>query len=146
MNTRFRNVEFDRNAPIGTWPLEALSSLLERGDLSDYRLVVQAIQQSPWGAASRRVEQVLGWTQPYGVTQIMHRAIEKARSSHNAQEREWVTYQLRNALQQSGLNQAAFAQELGTSPTRFSTYLNGSVVPAATVIARAQSIAQRADL
>lgn len=142
---RFRNVDIDPDAPVASWPLEAVRTALERGDLRTYRILVREIQQEPWGPVARRIERVLGWTQPYGVANIMSRAIDRGRNESKAREREWVIGQLHDAVQRSGLSQAGFARAIGTSPSRFSTYATGEVVPAATLLARAYSVAQRLE-
>lgn len=142
---RFRNVDVSPEAPVKSWPLEALRTALERGDLRTYQLLVHEIRQEPWGPVARRIEQVLGWTQPYGVSNIMSRAIERARSMSKSRERDWVVEQLADAVRRSGLSQANFARTIGTSPSRFSTYVTGDVVPAATLLVRAQSLAQRLE-
>ncbi len=142
---RFRNVEAAEDTPVEAWPLEALRAALERGDLRDYRRVAQAIRSSPWGPAARRVEEVLGFAQPYGVTEIMRRQIAHARAERDRAEREWVMAELRAALESSGMTQKDFAAALGTSPSRLSTYLAGRVVPAATLLARARSVAGCTD-
>lgn len=140
---RFRNVDVDLQSPVASWPLEALASALERGDLETYRRIAEAIQRAPWGPVAQRVEQALTWTQPYGVTTIMRRAIDSAREQHRRSERAWVVEQLRTAIGESGMSQSQFARALGTSPSRLSSYLNGRVTPAATLLARAKSIAQQ---
>lgn len=49
---------------------------------------------------------------------------------------------LRDALATSGMSQAAFARTLGTSASRFSTYLTGTTRPSAQFCMRAQRLAQ----
>lgn len=49
---------------------------------------------------------------------------------------------LRRALVESGLSQAGFARAMGTSSSRFSTYLSGRTVPAATLYLRTLRIAE----
>lgn len=53
-----------------------------------------------------------------------------------------VVEQLRDALETSGLTQAAFARALGTSASRFSTYLSGTTRPSAQLFVRAQRLAR----
>lgn len=48
---------------------------------------------------------------------------------------------LRNALATSGMSQGAFARALGTSASRFSTYLTGATRPSAHFCMRAQRLA-----
>ena len=53
-----------------------------------------------------------------------------------------VIDQLRRALATSGLSQAGFARAIGTSGSRFSTYLAGTVRPSAQLFVRAQRLAR----
>ncbi len=138
---RFRNVDAKPSDPVASWPLEALQTALERGDLLDHRRIVAEIAADPWGPVARRVEQLLDWSNPYGTERYMRRAIARARDRWETREREWVRTQLHEALHASGLTQGEFALRLGTSASRLSTYLRGSVVPSATLIARARAVA-----
>ena len=52
-----------------------------------------------------------------------------------------VSALLRAALATSGMSQGSFARALGTSPSRFSTYLTGTTRPSAHFFLRAQRIA-----
>ena len=52
-----------------------------------------------------------------------------------------VTDALRTALDASGLSQAEFARALGTSASRFSTYMTGRTVPSAALLLRASRMA-----
>ncbi len=52
-----------------------------------------------------------------------------------------VVQSLRVALERSGLTQAAFARALGTSGSRFSTYLAGTTCPSAQLFLRAGRLA-----
>jgi transcriptional regulator with XRE-family HTH domain len=56
-----------------------------------------------------------------------------------------VQAELAAALERSGLTRREFADRLGTSTSRLSTYLTGRVVPAATLLARAARVADRAS-
>lgn len=56
-----------------------------------------------------------------------------------------VTALLRDALATSHLSQAAFARALGTSASRFSTYLAGTTRPSAHLLVRAQRLAGALD-
>lgn len=142
---RFRNVEAEPSDPVATWPLEALQTALERGDLEDHRRIVAEVAADPWGPVARRVELVLEWSEPYGTAPLMRRAIARARARHERDERRWVADVLSDALATSGLSRRDFAARLGTSPSRLSTYLSGRVVPAATMLARAQRVARGAS-
>lgn len=144
-HVRARNVDVDEHAPIRTWPIAAIESMLERGDLADYRLLAREIRDAPWGPVARAVEQVLGWSRPYGVSELMRAVTQRARAAADDIDDAYVRDTLRAAVKTSGLSQAKFARELGTSAPRFSSYLNGHVMPSARVLARAERVAAQAS-
>lgn len=55
-------------------------------------------------------------------------------------DRQCVVDGLHEALRHSGLSQASFARALGTSASRFSTYLSGSTSPSAALFFRARRL------
>ena len=60
-----------------------------------------------------------------GVVAAMASAVELARSDTRAQEQQAVAAELRELLSDSGLTRTQFADRLGTSSSRLSTYLAG---------------------
>lgn len=128
--------------PVTGWPTEAMLTTLERGELGDFRRIRAVIFADPWGRTARQVEEVLGHTRPYGVADLMEAAIAAARAEADAVERAAVASELRSLLAESGLSRADFARQLGTSRSRLSTYLSGTVVPAATLMVRARRTTQ----
>jgi transcriptional regulator with XRE-family HTH domain len=60
---------------------------------------------------------------------------------HLDADTQTVTALLRAALATSGMSQASFARALGTSSSRFSTYLAGTTRPSAHLLVRAQRLA-----
>ena len=51
-------------------------------------------------------------------------------------EREEVASEVRDLVARSGLSKQDFAERIGTSRSRLSTYMSGKVVPSATLIVR----------
>jgi predicted XRE-type DNA-binding protein len=139
---QFRNVEASSDDPVETWPVEAMQIALERGGLSDWRPIVRAIQKDPWGPVSRNVEYVLTYSRPYGVAEFMQRSIERQRQRAELADRAEVARRLREAVATSGLGQQQFAERIGTSQPRLSTYLSGKVTPSAALLLRAERLAQ----
>ncbi len=137
----FRNVDASPSDPVSDWPLEAIQTALERGGLSDWRPLAAAIQAQPWGAVARRVENVLTYSRPYGITQAMERVISLARSKAEEEEREAVAAEIIRLIAISGLSRAEFASRIGTSPSRLSTYATGKVTPSAALMLRMASAA-----
>lgn len=138
----FRNVDASPDDPVETWPVEAMQTALERGSLTVWRRIVSAIRDDPWGPTARRVEEVLGYEHPYGVAASMTRALAQARTAADESAREEVAERLRRFVRRSGLSKVAFAQRLGTSASRLSTYLAGTVTPSAALLVRAERIAK----
>lgn len=132
----FRNVDASPAEPVSEWPQEAIQAALERGGLSHWRLLAEAIQAQPWGPVARRVEEVLGYSHPYGVAKAMERVIGRAREEAEKSEREAVATEIDALVRESGLSRRDFASRIGTSPSRLSTYVNGKVTPSASLLVR----------
>jgi hypothetical protein len=82
----FRSVNGSPDDPASTWPTEAIQAALERGGLSHWRKLAKEIHRHPWGPVARRVEEVLGYSRPYGVAEAMERSIALARREAEADE------------------------------------------------------------
>jgi DNA-binding transcriptional regulator YiaG len=132
----FRNVDVSPDDPVSEWPLEAIQTALERGELSDWRKLGEEIRAQPWGPVARRVEEVLDYSRPYGVAPAMERAIKRARKQAEGEERSAVAAEVDRLIEQSGLSRAEFASRIGTSPSRLSTYVTGKVTPSAALMLR----------
>jgi transcriptional regulator with XRE-family HTH domain len=132
----FRNVDVSPDDPVSAWPLEAIQTALERGGLAHWRQLADAIRAEPWGPVARRVEEVLGYSQPYGVVKVFERSTARAREAAEASERDAVATEVDRLVRVSGLSQAGFASRIGTSPSRLSTYVNGRVTPSASMMVR----------
>ena len=137
----FRNVDASPDDPVETWPLQALQIALEQGHLGDWRRIVDAIRVDPWGRVARDIEYVLGYARPYGTADLIENAIRRARRRADTADRATVAERMRAATAASGLSQAAFAERIGTSASRLSTYLSGKVTPSAALLVRAERVA-----
>lgn len=136
MPLTFRNLTTDPSAPVASWPTEAVQTALERGDLDDWQRIAREIGKWPWGKTARQVEEVLGYSRPYGVAEAMETVLLQARARAEREERAEVAAEIRRLIERSGLTRAEFASRLGTSTSRLSTYANGKVVPSATFMVR----------
>lgn len=140
MTVAFRNVSSRPADPVSSWPTEAVQAALERGGLAEWRRLVEGVRAEPWGRTARQIEEVLSHSRPYGVAELLERVIEATRTRTEAEERAAVASELRELVDRSGLLQAEFARRLGTSASRMSSYVNGAVVPAATLMVRARAV------
>lgn len=143
MALAFRNVDVRPEEPICDWPTEAVRTALERGGLAEWRRLAEEVGADPWGRTARQLEEVLAHSRPYGVADLLERMIDRARMRAESAERAAVAAELRQLLAQTGLTQAGFARRIGTSASRMSTYVNGAVVPAASLMVRARNVAGR---
>lgn len=143
MTLRFRNVDVTPDTPVEEWPSEAVLAALERGSLRHWRRLAAAIREDPWRPVARRVEQSLAVTDAYyGVVPLMERAIAAARERSQARERHLVAEEIAGYVERSGLTRSEFAERIGTSASRLSTYLSGKVVPSAALMLRMRRLAE----
>jgi hypothetical protein len=139
---RFRNLTADPTDPVETWPTEGVIAALERGSLADWRRLAAAVRADPWGPAARRLEDALRVVRPYGVAVLMDHVLGRARTEAEAAERHEVARRVGALLEASGLDRAGFAERIGTSTSRLSTYLSGKVAPGSNLLVRMERVAR----
>jgi DNA-binding transcriptional regulator YiaG len=138
---RFRNLDVSPKAPVEDWPFEGVVTAIERGTLPDWQRLGAAINAEPRGQVARYVTEALQVVQPYGVAPLMECVVERARTRAELSERAEVARRVAGLLARSGLSRQAFAERLGTSASRLSTYLTGRVVPSAALLVRMERLA-----
>ncbi len=143
MTLRFRHLDVGPDAPVEAWPTEGVLAALERGGLSDWRRIAAAVRADPWGPVARRLEDALAASRPYGAGPLLDGVLMHARRDAEVAERAEVARQVRVLLEASGLDRVAFAEAIGTSASRLSTYLTGKVAPASTLLVRMERVAAR---
>ena len=141
MTTRFRNLDFDTTAPMDQWPAEAIETVMDRGSLSDWRELAEAIRGNPWGPAARTAETVAGWGEHYGVDALITGVIRHARESITLEGRAAYAAQIHAWRTQTGMTLRQFARAAGTSASRRSDYENAKVAPTTDVLARLSHVA-----
>lgn len=142
MTVNFRNVQASPTDDVRTWPYEALVTTIDRGLVGDWKPIFAEVRRSPWGEVARRVERYLAYREPDGVSVLFRLAIEHARAAMDENHRAEVAARVRDAVTRSGLTQAAFAELVGTSASRLSTYLRGKVTPSAAMLVRIERAAR----
>lgn len=141
MTVSFRNVDASPSDPVDSWPYEGLVAVLERGLVQDWRPVLSEIGRRPWGRTARRVERYLSYERPRGLAPLLELAISRARSAAEEDERAEVAARVRQAIVSSGLTGREFAERIGTSASRLSTYARGHVMPSASLLVRIERAA-----
>ncbi len=138
---QFRNLDFDPAAPVDQWPAEAIETAIDRGSLSDWRRLAQAIRRNPWGPAARTAETVAAWGEHYGVDALMSGVIGRAREEIALRGRAEYAAQIRSWRAQTGMTLRQFALAAGTSASRLSDYENAKVAPTTDVLGRLGHVA-----
>ena len=114
---RFRNITTAPDDPVDQWGVEGILAAVDRGSLPHWRRIADAVRQ---------------------------RVLAHARQSAEAAARAEVRRRLQVLDDRSGLTAAQFAQRLGTSASRMSTYLSGKVIPSAAVLVRSETVCKMA--
>lgn len=140
MTLSFRNVDFDPTRPMDEWPAEAIATVIERGSLSDWRQVADAIRHSPWGPAARTAESVVAWGEHYGVDELIGGVIRRAREEVSLNGRARYAAALRAWRAERGMTLRRYAELAGTSATRLSAYEHGRVAPTTDVMGRLEHV------
>lgn len=139
---KFRNIEASPGDPVETWPFEGILAAVERGTLPDWRRLASAIGADPWGPVAQQVIEALSLSRPYGTAELLEGIIARAREDAADSERREVATEVRKLVDDSGLSRQEFAQRIGTSRSRLSTYISGQVVPSAALMVRMRRVAR----
>ena len=150
------NVQVDLDDPVSTWPFEALVTVLETGYVVDWQPILAAIREDPWGPVARRVERYIDQRRSHPSTEfpagdfdrdqalvrVLDLVIARARATIEARERMHVCERVRACIHASGLSARQFAERIGTSPSRLTTYVRGTVTPSAAMLVRMERVAE----
>ena len=139
---KFRNVNASPDDPVETWPFEGILAAVERGTLPDWRRLSRAIQADPWGPVARQVLEAIHLSRPYGTTELLEGLVGRTRQLAADSERGQVASEVSRLVGGSGLTQQDFADRIGTSRSRLSTYMSGRVVPSAALMVRMRRVAR----
>ena len=141
---KFRNLTVSPDDPVETWPFEGILAAVERGTLPDWRRLAEVIRADPWGPVAEQVLQAVDLSRPYGTAELFEGVIDRARALAIESERAEVASEVKRLVIDSGLTQQAFADRIGTSRSRLSTYVSGKVVPSAALVVRMRRASRRA--
>ena len=142
---KFRNITATPDDPVDTWPFEGILAAVERGTLPDWRRLAAAIRADPWGPVAQQVLEAIRLSRPYGTAELLEGVVERARKLAADSEREEVASEVRNLVGRSGLSKKDFAERIGTSRSRLSTYMSGKVIPSAELMVRMRRAALQAS-
>jgi DNA-binding transcriptional regulator YiaG len=139
---KFRNLTASPADPVETWPFEGIIAAVERGALPDWRRLARVIRADPWGSVAQQVLEAIHLSHPYGTAELLEGVIDSARQMAAGSEREEVASEVKRLVSCSGLSRQEFAERIGTSRSRLSTYMSGSVMPSAALMVRMRRVAR----
>jgi len=139
---KFRNVSASPEDPVERWPFEGVLAAVERGTLPDWRRLAVSIRADPWGPVAQQVIEAVSLSHPYGTTELLQGVVSRARLQAADSERAEVASEVRKLVEESGLSRQDFADRIGTSRSRLSTYIAGKVVPSASLMVRMRRVAR----
>ncbi|WP_277212582.1 helix-turn-helix domain-containing protein [Isoptericola croceus] len=135
---KFRNIDASPADPVSRWGVEGIATAIERGYLPHWQRIARAVRDQPYGVVADQVESALRTVEPNGATALLSDALARARED----DRQALARSIREDVRRSGLSAKEFAAELGTSPSRLSTYMTGRVVPSAVIARRIARVAE----
>jgi Helix-turn-helix len=141
---KFRNIAASPDDPVETWPFEGILAAVERGTLPDWRRLAAAIRSDPWGPVAQQVLEAVRLCHPYGTAELLEGVVSRARQLAADSERADVAAEVRDLVGRSGRSKQDFAERIGTSRSRLSTYLSGKVTPSAALMVRMRRVTQLA--
>lgn len=141
---KFRNIDASPDDPVETWPFEGILAAVERGTLPDWHRLAIAIQADPWGPVAHQVLEAVRLSHPYGTADLLEGVVARARKLASESERADVASEVGALVDRSGLSKQDFAERIGTSRSRLSTYISGKVVPSATLMVRMRRVSSHA--
>jgi DNA-binding transcriptional regulator YiaG len=142
---KFRNIDASPDDPVETWPFEGILASVERGSLPDWRRLATAIQADPWGPVAHQVLEAVRLSHPYGTTELLEGVVARAHKLATESERADVASEVQALVIRSGMSRQEFAERIGTSRSRLSTYMSGRVVPSAALMVRMRRVALHAS-
>lgn len=138
----FRNIRAKPADPVTEWGFEGLITAIERGGMALWDRIAAELRQQPYGSVARLLEEeVIDAIAQEGERELFRGILRRARLRAEVDARAEVANRLRSLVARSGLSQRDFSAQLGTSSSRFSTYLNAKVTPGADLLVRAERVA-----
>lgn len=113
-----------------------LRGLVDGGTVLEWRHHLAMIAASPWSPYAQHLVDLSDVIERPLAGEVIDRYTGLCRDRHKDSEREHVADEVRHLVHASGVTQRQFAQWVGTSPSRLSTYVSGAVTPSAALMLR----------
>ena len=115
---------------------DELSNIIERRGVGEWRRVLAIIASNPWGPEVTALADMARAADLPAPASALEWCAKVYRKRFEEAERLEVAKEIRRLVAISGCSQRQFAQYIGTSPSRLSTYVNGLVTPSAAMMLR----------
>lgn len=129
---------------VETSSFEEMVVAIRDGDLLEWQQLATVVRRKPWGTFARSLEKAARSAGDEAVMSALSGVVHFSRARRDQREREEVARRISRSVQSTGLTQKAFAARIGTSASRLSTYVTGSVTPSASMMLRIES--QKAEI
>lgn len=106
------------------------------GSILEWRHHLAMVAASPWSPYARHLHDLAEQAGRPLVATVIEHFTASCRARLKEREREQVAAEVRRLVAESGVSQQRFARWVGTSPSRLSTYVSGSVTPSASLMLR----------
>lgn len=137
MPLSFRNIDATPDDPVEKWGFEGMLAAIDRGYARDWRKLVNAVVVNP--QLSDEFHEARDAAESHATVALLDAMLVEARRT--ASER--ALDRLRDAYYGTRMTQAELAAMIGTSRTRFNSYLAGKVTPSMDVLVAVEEISVR---
>ncbi|HVK27813.1 MAG TPA: helix-turn-helix transcriptional regulator [Nocardioides sp.] len=137
-NLVFEDIDPERATVQPITGVAQLHDLLDRGSIIEWRHQLGAIAASPWGPYADQLLEIGRASDRPSALAAIASSVEQCQEWCRDRERDQVAREIRHLVAVSGSSQREFAARIGTSPSRLSTYVRGTVTPSAAMLLRIQ--------
>jgi DNA-binding transcriptional regulator YiaG/DNA-binding transcriptional ArsR family regulator len=120
---------------------EQLMDLIHHGNARRWRAALLPLIESPWGPYGEHIVRLAKDAGHDAIAELLQDCRKDFRTRQEQRERDAIAREIRRLVAISGLTQRQFAAQIGTSPSRLSTYVNGRVIPSAAMLLRIRRVA-----
>ncbi len=128
--------------PAEWGPAEIAAAIDERG-LESWRSILETIGDDPWSPVAQDLTRTIPTSSDKGAATALREALLLVRKRTERAEQKDVASRVAEYIASTGITQRAFSARIGTSPSRLSTYANGSVTPSAAMMLRIAKVSAR---
>ncbi len=135
---QFRNINVSAKSPVDEWGIEGLLTAIERGGVREWSRILRAADAAPDSEFRAELDEALALAEGGG-TEVIRLGISRMDASWE----DRVQREARTAFRMADTTISDFAEQVGTSRSRMSTYLSGKTMPGAVLLLKMQDVGHR---